>query len=600
MNFSQVNKLVLILLSFVFIQCDNALFTNPDENDWGKGIASTPDIQKQLENEEKKVNLYYSSNPDSSIYYCHKLIKTFRAENMTCKVYNCYTLLSEIYLQRKADPANALRYQVEALKLLEQNKWRETTNPFFYIDLGNIQLANNINQQAIESYQKSLKIAQKNKNDYAISLSYNNLGIAFNKITDYDSAIYYFNKALIIRKTLMPLLEAQSQIALAQTFGQMNLPDSLLYYQTAANNSIKRQKFTANDLKLVGVSYSMELLRNINMDINELKAEHYKQTNDIDLAIAYYKQNIEQALTQDKYLPAITALWSISELYQQLNERDSLLLYADSCYKIAQKQKQFRYAMESAKMLANATPSLANHYLSQALAFSDSITQMEASEKKQNELALLVTTQAQDSLFYYQIKQDKNNAIVKLQRLSIIGLIVILLISGILIYIIIDRQKLLKSEYLRLTQTMLDKIKEEDLKKNLQNKKTSTVVNEIKERLNEIMTTQKVFTQQNLSISELATLLNTNVNYLSQIINTDFATNYNDYLNELRVKEACRIMKNDLELKYSVDQIADMVGFSSRSTFYCAFKKFAGITPAFFQKNVNSLFLHKKMDDLYQ
>ena len=599
MSFSHINKLVLIPLSLLLIQCNGALWKNPDETDWGNGTVSTPEAEKELDNYQDKIDFYYSSNPDSSIYYCHKLIDGYYAEKTTCRVFDAYNRLSEIYLQRKSDPVNALRYQAEALKLMEQNKWRETTNPFFYIDLGNIQLANNINHQAIESYQKSLKIAQKNKNNYAVSLSYNNLGIAFNKVIDYDSAIYYFNKALIIRKTLMPLLEAQSQVSLAQTFAEINLPDSLLYYQTAANNSIKRQKFTEDDLKLVGRSYSMELLRNINMDINELKAEYYKQTNHIDLAIVYYKQNIQPSFAQEKYLPAITALWSISELYQQLNERDSMLLYADSCYKIACQHKQFRYAIESAKLLAqchaNNNLPLSNTYLFQALSFNDSITRIEASEKKQNELALLLTTQAQDSLFYYQIKQDKNNAIVQLQMLSIIGLIVMLLVLGILIYIIINRQKLLKAEYLRLTEAMVKKIQEDDdMKAKSYNKKTASAVTEIRERLNDIMSTQKVFTQKNLSISELATLINTNVNYLSQIINTDLTTNYNDYLNELRVKEACRIMKNDVELKYSVDQIADMVGFSSRSTFYSAFKKFAGITPAFFQKNANNAFLQTK------
>ena len=84
-------------------------------------------------------------------------------------------------------------------------------------------------------------------------------------------------------------------------------------------------------------------------------------------------------------------------------------------------------------------------------------------------------------------------------------------------------------------------------------------------------------------------MLDTNVNYLSQYINNQLQTNFNDYINSYRVKEACRIFKNDTIMKFTVDQVADMVGFSSRSTFYTTFKKFTGITPAFFQKNVAEL-----------
>ncbi|MEI6853027.1 MAG: helix-turn-helix domain-containing protein, partial [Bacteroidota bacterium] len=83
-----------------------------------------------------------------------------------------------------------------------------------------------------------------------------------------------------------------------------------------------------------------------------------------------------------------------------------------------------------------------------------------------------------------------------------------------------------------------------------------------------------------------AEVLQTNATYLSQVINQQYECNFNDYINQLRVNEAVLILKNDLDKKKTIDMISDMAGFSSKTTFYAAFKKFTGITPSFFQKSV--------------
>ena len=102
-------------------------------------------------------------------------------------------------------------------------------------------------------------------------------------------------------------------------------------------------------------------------------------------------------------------------------------------------------------------------------------------------------------------------------------------------------------------------------------------------RLIELMATEKVYLRKDLSLSELANLLDTNMNYLSQIINHRLRTSFNDYINSYRIKEACIILQSDFSEKHSVHHVGDLVGFSSRSTFYSTFKKFTGTSPALYQ-----------------
>ncbi len=111
-----------------------------------------------------------------------------------------------------------------------------------------------------------------------------------------------------------------------------------------------------------------------------------------------------------------------------------------------------------------------------------------------------------------------------------------------------------------------------DIKKNL-----------LKERLNEIMASQALFKNPGLSLSELAGILETNKTYLSQTINSEYE-NFSEYINKLRVIEACSIIQNGLDPRLSIDHIYSIVGFASRTTFYTAFKKYTGVSPSRFRQ----------------
>ena len=115
---------------------------------------------------------------------------------------------------------------------------------------------------------------------------------------------------------------------------------------------------------------------------------------------------------------------------------------------------------------------------------------------------------------------------------------------------------------------------------------TAILFSLLEERLAILMTADKIFVQKNLSLAILSSMLHTNINYLSQVINNRLNTNFNDYINSYRIKEACALLQQNDSEKHTVEYVGDQVGFSSRSTFYFCFKKFTGVSPALFQKNM--------------
>lgn len=98
--------------------------------------------------------------------------------------------------------------------------------------------------------------------------------------------------------------------------------------------------------------------------------------------------------------------------------------------------------------------------------------------------------------------------------------------------------------------------------------------------LTQIMRDEKLFTQSELSLADLAARLNTPANYLSQVINEREGKNFYDYVNNLRIQEFIRVTGNPENQKYTLQALAEEAGFSSKSSFNRHFKKVTGKSPS--------------------
>jgi len=96
---------------------------------------------------------------------------------------------------------------------------------------------------------------------------------------------------------------------------------------------------------------------------------------------------------------------------------------------------------------------------------------------------------------------------------------------------------------------------------------------------------EKVFTDPELSLYKLADLIRTNNRYLSQAINESFKKSFIHLVNEYRIREARKLLADPQHDHYTIESVANMVGFKSKTTFNRSFKKITGLTPSFFQKS---------------
>lgn len=97
-----------------------------------------------------------------------------------------------------------------------------------------------------------------------------------------------------------------------------------------------------------------------------------------------------------------------------------------------------------------------------------------------------------------------------------------------------------------------------------------------------------LYISKNISLSYLAIYCQTNNKYLSHLINTYKDKDFNNYINELRIKHIINKLQNNSQFRsYKIAILAEEAGFSSPNKFSTVFKKVTSISPSLFIKHLN-------------
>ena len=101
------------------------------------------------------------------------------------------------------------------------------------------------------------------------------------------------------------------------------------------------------------------------------------------------------------------------------------------------------------------------------------------------------------------------------------------------------------------------------------------------QRIDHVMDTSEEIYSPDFSVERLAQLIDSKYKYVSQVINEYYDQNFNNFINQYRIKEACKRIDNHGQYaNMTIEAIANSVGFRSRSSFFTAFKRITGLTPS--------------------
>ncbi|KAA2221082.1 helix-turn-helix domain-containing protein [Chryseobacterium sediminis] len=102
-------------------------------------------------------------------------------------------------------------------------------------------------------------------------------------------------------------------------------------------------------------------------------------------------------------------------------------------------------------------------------------------------------------------------------------------------------------------------------------------------KLERLMSTEELYKNPNLKLSDLSVKMNMSTHQLSQLLNDNLGKSFSTCINEYRINEACEKIENGSYLK--IEEIGYEVGFNSKSTFFSTFKKIKNTTPLLYKQS---------------
>ena len=106
--------------------------------------------------------------------------------------------------------------------------------------------------------------------------------------------------------------------------------------------------------------------------------------------------------------------------------------------------------------------------------------------------------------------------------------------------------------------------------------------NDITDSLHSILSYCEQNYKNNISLDDVSHALHLSKYHISRIFSGKIQISFNDFINQLRIDEACRLLRNAAT---PITGIAYEVGFGSIRSFNRAFEKFMGCSPRDYQKS---------------
>lgn len=423
----------------------------------------------------------------------------------------------------------------------------------------------NLVPEALAAYQSSLRFAEKRGDSVNMGLNWINIGLLDAKVHHFDEAAAITFQALELftrKQDILNMALCNRNLSTIYTdLQQLSRADSFCRASLALYQSIHHQAGAVQMLVNMGIIAAKRQQLDVSEQLLQRAVSLTSRLKMGTLLGISLSQLGENAASAGKYPQAEEYYQHAFQEFEQsgaVDKYESLYLLMADLYARTGNYKSYGNTMEQYKTY------MEKHNSQKKLARYDELKALYDFEKNSRQLL----QQGRE------IRQKQTQVF----QLSVFSAI-ILMALGVITWFYLRTRKLMRSLYntnvAQLNTSHHIAEESSDLK---EEKKPHA---ELYNRIVALMEDKKLFTQFNLSLTDLSLKLGTNEKYISQAINSYSKTNFNVFVNSYRVDEAKRLMV-EKGSSLSIKQISGSSGFSNVTTFYRQFKEITGLTPSTF------------------
>lgn len=535
-SFAQIVTKKDTLAKYTFIQLENKFYAAKPDSLKAVNYAKyyIKKAIKEKDTLQTAEGYYYLSDiTKDSIYfvnYWNGIIKKTRELNNKLYPAVSYLELGDFYFHQ-----GILDRALKNYLLIQKT----TNDSLIYISihrLGLIKGSNNKSLEAIILYKKVYNYYKKQKGNHTdkdyISLL-GNLSISFFKINEYDSALFYNEKAFKI----------------ALNYKDKNVLGYNIYTRGKLNYHKKKYNLAISDFK-----------KSIPLIIND---ENFKVVSAVynNIAKSYIKQN--KIIKGVKYYKKIDSLKSAIGFLSR-SQKKAYKFLANYYKKENNDAKQLEYINKYIKV--DSVLNARSKSINKSLTDNYDIPNLLAEKKR---------------------IEDRLKGDLSATKKWVFG---VGTLSFLLAFFLIHQTRKRKT-YKQRFEELMNASRQTAIPKNETiAKKENSIPKETVENILTLLhqfENNHEYISSDVTLSSLAKTFETNSKYLSQLINQYKGKSFTNYINELRINYTVEKFKKDsIFSKYSIKAIALEVGFSTTESFSKAFLKNTGIKPSFFIKEL--------------
>ncbi len=496
-----------------------------------------------------------------------------------------------------------------------------------YLKKGNILYMKGNYADALSAYFSGLRIYNDCKAKHEGGRFYNNIANIYCVFGDYAKGLSYYKKGY----------------EFCHKYGDKANAYKILANMTKVNiikgNTSSARKYYKMSEKVKNPSDKGNCYTSIfNLGFILMSEKNYRE------AINTYNELLDYAV-ENKMNPRYlcSAYEQLYKNYMSIGDRDSTLKYMHLCESTAVKHGILHVYLEVLIKYADYYDSMGNYkvasrYRARYQREKDSIYDTNEFDAVKNEQTLYEMDKYDKYIASLNEREKERLQTISRQRLTIAGVTVVTAVIGVLLLLVYRQKGKIDKSYNDLFVINRDFVKQQEFTRQrmleLNNRlksseaelaalrasqkqpidgageasdtavattaddadgknKTLAISEDMRRKLLDaiidVMENSTEFCSSDFSLARLASLVGSNSKYVSLVINDTFHKTFKNYVNDYRIRLAClRMADTGTYGSYTLNVIAESVGFKSYTTFVELFRKVVGITPSMYKDKLKA------------